>query len=305
MKLKLTHEECMELAIHMAEQCRPDNKAKTPHVGAVIALEGEGLNEVHAFASRGKDDHAEQLALDQLPLDLHRARTIVYTTLEPCTKDVRRTQSRPCAKRLVDHHVKKVVVGILDPNQGVCGKGVLQLQEANIEVELFPHEMAKRITVLNQDFIYAQQGYGIEITYPKQDEAVVMSKTTVTEIKLKGTWNRRTQQQDRLYAITGGGGRWWPQDELYAASDDEWTAKVWVRRAGRHTASIVRANELGNALMQYYWRMAEVHEGWKREIRDKLGDQTYELKGGLYYPIPMSDLPKGLDEEARVSFVVQ
>jgi len=295
----------MELAIHMAEQCRPDNKAKTPHVGAVIALEGEGLNEVHAFASRGKDDHAEQLALDQLPLDLHRARTIVYTTLEPCTKDVRRMQSRPCAKRLVDYHVKKVVVGILDPNQGVCGKGVLQLQEANIEVELFPHEMAKRITVLNQDFIHAQQGYGIEITYPKQDEAVAMSKTTATPIKLEGTWNRRTQQQDRLYAITGGGGRWWPQDELYAASDDEWTAKVWVRRAGRHTASIVRANELGNALMQYYWRMAEVHEGWKREIRDKLGDQTYELKGGLYYPIPMSDLPKGLDEEARVSFVVQ
>jgi pyrimidine deaminase RibD-like protein len=305
MILKLTHPECMELAIHMAGQCRPDNKAKTPHVGAVIALEGESNNEVHAFANRAKDDHAEQLALDQLPVDLDFAKTIVYTTLEPCTKDVRRTHSRSCAQRLVDHHVKKVVIGILDPNQGVCGKGVLQLQKADIEVELFPHEMAKRITVLNEDFIYAQQGYGIEITYPKQDEPVPLSKTTVTEVKLRGTWNRRTQQQDRLYAITEGGGRWWPQAELHAESDDEWTAKVWVRRAGRHTARIVRANELGNALMQYYWRMAEVHETWKKEIRDKLGDQTYELKGGLYHPIPMSDLPKGLDEEAWVSFIVQ
>jgi hypothetical protein len=165
--------------------------------------------------------------------------------------------------------------------------------------------MAKRITVLNQDFIHAQQGYGIEITYPKQGESVSLSKTTVTEIKLRGTWNRRTQQQDRLYAITEGGGRWWPQAELHAESDAEWTAKVWVRRAGRHTARIVRANELGNALMQYYWRMAEVHETWKKEIRDKFGDQAYELKGGLYHPIPMSDLPKGLDEEAWVSFTVQ
>jgi len=76
---------------------------------------------------------------------------------------------------LVDHHVKKVVIGILDPNQGVCGKGVLQLQEANIEVELFPHEMAKRIVVLNQDFIHAQKDYDIEITYPKHDTDVPLS----------------------------------------------------------------------------------------------------------------------------------
>src|SRR5271157_4407288 len=305
MILKLTHPECMELAIHMAGQCRPDKKAKTPHVGAVIALEGESNNEVHAFANRAKDDHAEQLALDQLPVDFDFAKTIVYTTLEPCTKDVRRTHSRSCTQRLVDHHVKTVVIGILDPNQGVCGKGVLQLQKADIEVELFPHEMAKRITVLNQDFIHAQQGYGIEITYPKQDEAVPLSNTKGTELKLRGTWNRRTQQQDRLYAITEGGGSWWPQAELHAESDHEWTAKVWVARAGKHTARIVRANELGNALMQYYWRMAEVHETWKKEIRDKFGDQAYELKGGLYHPIPMSDLPKGLDEEAWVSFTVQ
>ena len=47
MKLKLTHEECMELAIHMAEQCRPDNKAKTPHVGAVIALDSSFPKKLH------------------------------------------------------------------------------------------------------------------------------------------------------------------------------------------------------------------------------------------------------------------
>ena len=148
MILKLPHLECMELALHMAGQSRPENKAKTPSVGAVIALEGKAYNQVYTFASRGRDDHAEQLALDQLPTDFDFSEAIVYTTLEPCTKDVRRMHSRPCAKRLVDHHPKKVVIGILDPNQGVCGRGVLQLQQADIQVELFPHEMAKKITVL-------------------------------------------------------------------------------------------------------------------------------------------------------------
>jgi len=295
----------MELAIQVARQCRPRKEAKTPSVGAVIAIERDGQNEVYAFAARGEDDHAEQLALDQLPAEFDFDAATVYTTLEPCTKHVRRIQSRPCAKRLVDHHVKKVVIGILDPNQGVCGKGVLQLQQADIEVELFPHGLATEISVLNQEFSHAQEGYGIEIEYPKHDEPVTQSSTTGTEIVVRGTWNRRPKQQDRLWAITEGGGRWWPQSELQAVNDDEWTAKIWVRRPLKHTVWIVRANELGNTLLKYYWEIVGVHETWIQEVQNQFDNKTYMFSGDLYRPIAMSDLPKGLDEEARLTFQVQ
>jgi pyrimidine deaminase RibD-like protein len=54
---------------------------------------------------------------------------------------------------LVRAKVKKVYVGILDPNQGVCGKGVLELQDHNIEVELFPPVLAQQIRIQNDPFI--------------------------------------------------------------------------------------------------------------------------------------------------------
>jgi pyrimidine deaminase RibD-like protein len=295
----------MELAIHMAGLCRPDDPERTPCVGAVIAIEREGQNEVYAFASRGKGDHAEQIALDQLPPEFDFTMATVYTTLEPCTKHVRRVRSQPCAERLVRHHVKKVVIGILDPNQGVCGKGVQQLQEADIEVELFPHDLAKKITVLNLGFVHSQEGYAIEITYPIHDQEVTGGMGTTTEIALTGKWNRRPRQQHRLYVMTNRDGWWWPQEELRAVSDSEWMAKVWVRGFGRHTARIVIANELGNTLIQYYKKLSSIHETWIKDVKSLIGNNSYEFKGSLYQPIPMSDLPVGLDEEAWVTFLVK
>jgi len=81
MPLKLTHQECMELAIQVARQCRPRKEARTPSVGAVIAIERDGQNEVYAFAARGEDDHAEQLALDQLPAEFDFGAATVYQRL--------------------------------------------------------------------------------------------------------------------------------------------------------------------------------------------------------------------------------
>jgi hypothetical protein len=65
---------------------------------------------------------------------------------------------------LCQANVRKVFVGILDPNQAVTGKGLWELQTRGVEVELFPHEPARRIRSLNDDFIKEQQTPGIIIT---------------------------------------------------------------------------------------------------------------------------------------------
>ena len=57
----------------------------------------------------------------------------VYVTLEPCSHY---GKTPPCAKALIEHKIKKVYVGCLDPNPLVSGNGVKMLRDAGIEVEI-------------------------------------------------------------------------------------------------------------------------------------------------------------------------
>ena len=104
---------------------------------------------------------------------LFRAGRHAVTTTKPspglaiCRYPARRRRKAPTVS-----HRAKVVIGILDPNQGVCGKGVLLLQRADIEVELFPHDLAVKILRLNEDFVRAQQSLGIKITEPQSGKKI-------------------------------------------------------------------------------------------------------------------------------------
>ena len=136
----MTEPELMELAIREAAACDwpEEQRDRKPKVGAVIAI-GEQLI---AQAHRGEEHHSERIALDSVSSEHDLSKATVFTTLEPCTRTVRRKEGDSCTERLISKRVQKVVIGILDPNQGVCGKGVLKLQDHGIEVALFPHKLA-------------------------------------------------------------------------------------------------------------------------------------------------------------------
>ena len=101
----------MELAISMADFCKPRDAKWIPKVGAVIAQGPKIL----AQGFRQEDTHAEIDALNKVPdkSQLHGA--TVYTTLEPCTPEVRRNPEESCTKRLLDARVAKVVIGSPGP----------------------------------------------------------------------------------------------------------------------------------------------------------------------------------------------
>lgn len=99
-----------------------------PPVGCVIVRDNEVIGQGwHEYSAR---DHAEVRALAEAG---SRARgAAVYVTLEPC---VHYGRTPPCTSALIAAGVERVVVGQLDPNPIVSGKGIDELRSVGIEVE--------------------------------------------------------------------------------------------------------------------------------------------------------------------------
>ena len=100
-----------------------------PSVGAVIVHNNKIIAE--GFTSNYGSNHAEVNAINAvLDKSLLKVATI-YVTLEPCSHF---GKTPPCADLIVKHNFKKVVIGTLDTNSLVAGKGVERLKNAGIEV---------------------------------------------------------------------------------------------------------------------------------------------------------------------------
>jgi diaminohydroxyphosphoribosylaminopyrimidine deaminase/5-amino-6-(5-phosphoribosylamino)uracil reductase len=100
-----------------------------PMVGCVVVhgeeIIGEGYHEEYGKA------HAEPNAIASVKYPDLIPSSTVYVTLEPCAHW---GKTPPCANLLVDKKVKKVVIGTVDTNPLVGGKGIQLLKEAGIEV---------------------------------------------------------------------------------------------------------------------------------------------------------------------------
>ena len=146
----------MQLAVEVAQRSASEDDKARPRVGAVVVRDGQML----ATACRGEleaGEHAEYTALERkLKESNDVAGSTVYTTLEPCTR--RGPNKLPCVTHLLDRRVSRVVVGMLDPNQVITGKGILELRRRNVEVSLFPVELMAKLEDLNRDFVRHHEG---------------------------------------------------------------------------------------------------------------------------------------------------
>jgi diaminohydroxyphosphoribosylaminopyrimidine deaminase/5-amino-6-(5-phosphoribosylamino)uracil reductase len=99
-----------------------------PMVGCVIVRDGRVIGE--AYHQRFGGPHAEPSALAAC-IESPEGAT-VYTTLEPCCHTDKKTP--PCVPRLIEAKVGRVVVGCIDPDPRVNGRGVEQLRAAGVDV---------------------------------------------------------------------------------------------------------------------------------------------------------------------------
>lgn len=148
------HLACMELATREASKARLEDTSVHPRVGVVAARDGVLLG----TAFRGElvlGEHAEYTLLERKLKNISLVGATVYTTLEPCIS--RHHQRVSCVARLIDRGVSKVVIGMIDPNPYLRGRGVLALQLAGVETELFPSALMAAVMDLNASFLSASK----------------------------------------------------------------------------------------------------------------------------------------------------
>lgn len=142
----------MEMALDEMLQSRSEHENRTdPLVGAVLCdKNGKLLGKTHRGNLR-VGDHAEYTLIERLLKDKNLEGSTLYVTLEPCV--VRNPGKTPCAERVVSARIGRVVVGMLDPNPQILGKGVAYLTKHNIDVALFDGDVARKIRESNAAFI--------------------------------------------------------------------------------------------------------------------------------------------------------
>ncbi len=131
----------MKKAFELAKK----GKGKTypnPTVGCVIVRKGKIVGQ--GFTQPAGQNHAEIEALNSCKQSLEKAE--MYSTLEPCSHF---GKTPPCTKAIIKSGISRVVIGSIDSNPLVNGKGVQELLEAGIKVEIQENEEIKK---LNEDF---------------------------------------------------------------------------------------------------------------------------------------------------------
>ncbi len=115
-----------------------------PSVGCVIVRDGRVVG--RGTTQPGGRPHAEAVALAMAGAQAEGA--TAYVTLEPCCHQGR---AGPCTDALLAAGIARVVVGAVDPDSRVNGKGLRQMQAGGIAVEsgLLRHEALRTLIGFN------------------------------------------------------------------------------------------------------------------------------------------------------------
>ena len=123
------HEKYMQGCIQLAAKGF-GNVAPNPMVGCVIVYEdkiiGEGYHQQYGQA------HAEVNAINAVENKDLLKRSTLYVNLEPCSHH---GKTPPCCDLIIQHKIPYVVIGSIDLNPAVTGRGIEKLLNAGIDVK--------------------------------------------------------------------------------------------------------------------------------------------------------------------------
>jgi diaminohydroxyphosphoribosylaminopyrimidine deaminase/5-amino-6-(5-phosphoribosylamino)uracil reductase len=162
--------------------------APNPLVGSVVVYDGRIIGE--GWHRKFGGNHAEVNAIESVKNKSLLAHSILYVNLEPCSHF---GKTPPCANLLIKYKIPKVVIGMVDPNPQVAGKGVELLRNAGVEVVL---------DVLNEEAVLLNKRF---IKYYLQKKPYVVLKWAQTQNGMLSPDAKKMSKQDfeRERHITG------------------------------------------------------------------------------------------------------
>ncbi len=176
---------CLEIASMGLGHTSPN-----PMVGSVVVYNNTIIGE--GYHQKYGESHAEVNAINAVNNKELLKESTLYVNLEPCAHY---GKTPPCADYIIKHQIPRVVIGAIDVNPAVCGKGLLRMEEAGIDVTVGVLE--KDCWDLNRRFYVFQEHQRpyIILKWAQSFDLFIDSKRD-DRIDAKPTWI--TDEIDRL-----------------------------------------------------------------------------------------------------------
>ena len=117
---------CIELAKNGLGTTYPN-----PLVGSVIVYENQIIGE--GWHKKAGEPHAEVNAINSVKDKSLLSNATIYVSLEPCSHF---GKTPPCSDLIIENKIPNVVIGTVDPNEKVAGKGIQKLLLAGHNVTI-------------------------------------------------------------------------------------------------------------------------------------------------------------------------
>ncbi|MDO7172852.1 bifunctional diaminohydroxyphosphoribosylaminopyrimidine deaminase/5-amino-6-(5-phosphoribosylamino)uracil reductase RibD [Mariniflexile sp. AS56] len=115
---------CIDIAKNGLGTTRPN-----PMVGSVIVYKNKIIGE--GFTSAYGGNHAEVNAINSVTDKSLLKESTIYVTLEPCSHF---GKTPPCSDLIIKYNIPNIVIGCVDDNIQVAGKGIAKLKKAGCNV---------------------------------------------------------------------------------------------------------------------------------------------------------------------------